>query len=259
MTNPSLTLIDSVRSAGRVARTRYAGLPFRGRALLCATGAAALALAVDLAAIRPIEAKHAEVRAQLDGARLAVTQQQKALHALGMKRPEREIEALQHAINLQRTAARHGAARVRERLGSFVGPDETESLLTDLLRDHPGLALVAAEVTPGEPVQLDAPASATGSAAARGGEGDVSVPTTRSVANTAAAANTGSGLFRHGVRLELEGSYLEALAYLRALEAMPWGLGWDSVEFQTLSFPKGRLVVEVHTISDRPDWLGGAR
>jgi MSHA biogenesis protein MshJ len=58
------------------------------------------------------------------------------------------------------------------------------------------------------------------------------------------------------MRLELSGSYLDALAYLHELERMPWGLAWDRVDYQIVAHPKGRLVLELHTISDREEWIG---
>jgi MSHA biogenesis protein MshJ len=100
-----------------------------------------------------------------------------------------------------------------------------------------------------EPISLDAPAAAATVTATAAG-------TPTQAPNVASGSKPGTQLYRHGMRLELSGSYLDALAYLHELERMPWGLAWDRVDYQIVTHPKGRLVLELHTISDREEWIG---
>lgn len=62
--------------------------------------------------------------------------------------------------------------------------------------------------------------------------------------------------YQHGLRLEFEGSYLEALAYLRQLEALPYRFIWDELEIEVLTHPKSRIVITVHTLSLQKGWIG---
>ncbi len=62
--------------------------------------------------------------------------------------------------------------------------------------------------------------------------------------------------YRHGMRLRFEGGYIEAINYLRALEALPYGFFWDSIRYQVKEFPTGESSVVVYTLSDKTDWIG---
>lgn len=62
--------------------------------------------------------------------------------------------------------------------------------------------------------------------------------------------------YQHGLRLEFEGSYLEAVAYLRQLEGLPYRFIWDGLEIEVLTHPKARIVITVHTLSLQKGWIG---
>lgn len=62
--------------------------------------------------------------------------------------------------------------------------------------------------------------------------------------------------YQHGLRLEFEGSYLEAVAYLQQLEALPYRFIWDELEIEVLTHPKARIVITVHTLSLQKGWIG---
>ncbi|QKT03305.1 type II secretion system protein M [Ectothiorhodospiraceae bacterium 2226] len=66
----------------------------------------------------------------------------------------------------------------------------------------------------------------------------------------------GAHVYRHGLVVEFEGSYLGALRYLRALEGLPWGFHWEAVEFEVLEHPRGRMRITLHTLSLREGWIG---
>lgn len=65
-----------------------------------------------------------------------------------------------------------------------------------------------------------------------------------------------AGIYKHAMRLEMEGSFTHTLNYLRALEALPWQFRWDEVELTMLDYPTARVVITVHTLSMQRGWLG---
>ena len=67
---------------------------------------------------------------------------------------------------------------------------------------------------------------------------------------------TKAGIYKHGMRVVFEGDYFKTLVYLQALEAMPWRLYWDSVEYQVLEYPRARVAITVHTLSLDEGWIG---
>lgn len=63
-------------------------------------------------------------------------------------------------------------------------------------------------------------------------------------------------LYRHGFVLELEGSYLDCLAYLTEVERLPWQIYWHSIQLDSQNPPRNRIVIELYTLSLEEDWIG---
>ena len=63
-------------------------------------------------------------------------------------------------------------------------------------------------------------------------------------------------LYRHGVELQLEGSYLGTLAYLKQLESLEWRFEWNALVFDIQDYPIGTVTIEVYTYSTERDWIG---
>lgn len=62
--------------------------------------------------------------------------------------------------------------------------------------------------------------------------------------------------YRHGLEIEVEGSYLACLEYLNAIEALPWRLYWQVLELDVLEYPRNRIRIEVSTLSLDKEWIG---
>jgi MSHA biogenesis protein MshJ len=60
----------------------------------------------------------------------------------------------------------------------------------------------------------------------------------------------------HTVEIVLEGRYLDVLAYLQALEALPWRFYWRRLELTTTHYPLNRVRVELGTVSMDSQWIG---
>jgi MSHA biogenesis protein MshJ len=65
-----------------------------------------------------------------------------------------------------------------------------------------------------------------------------------------------AGPYMHPVELVLEGRYLDVLAYLQALEALPWRFYWKVLELRTTAYPINRVRIELGTLSMDKEWLG---
>jgi len=65
-----------------------------------------------------------------------------------------------------------------------------------------------------------------------------------------------AGVFRHGLLMEIEGSYLDTLSFLKHLEQLKWKLYWDSIEFKTEKYPKANVIIRVYTLSLNKGWIG---
>ncbi len=62
--------------------------------------------------------------------------------------------------------------------------------------------------------------------------------------------------YRHGLEIELEGSYLACLEYLQEIEALPWSFYWQLLELEVLQYPRNRIRLEVSTLSPVEEWIG---
>lgn len=234
---------------------RYVGLATRERVLVTAAGLALMGFTWDFAFHQSAEAEHAALDRQVEAANAQLKAQLATAAGMRDGGPGNELAALRLAVSRQRTELQAIQGRLQARVAGFVPPDQTERLLEDVLSHHPGMRLLSAEVLPAEPIQMTVAASAT-----PGRTASAAAPTAPSAApasEPASGSQAGTpALYRHGMRLELSGGYLEALEYLHELERMPWGLAWDRVDYQVEVHPKGRLILELHTISDREEWVG---
>ena len=68
-------------------------------------------------------------------------------------------------------------------------------------------------------------------------------------------ASNAATLYRHGVELQVQGSYADLLAYCRAMEALPHHLMWGDMSLSADDYPRVRLTLNVYTLSQDKPWL----
>ena len=226
-------------SSAQKLQARYESLVTRERLLVVVTGLALGASAWDFAINQPTTVTRAQQATELQRLRNDVQAQRGLAATLRRDGGRAEVDALHAAVAKGQADLEEVERRLQSRVAGFVPPDKAEQMLADVLTHYPGLSLVSAEVLEAEPLTMKASLE--------------EVPTAGEVA---AASATTSRLYKHAMRLELAGNDLDSLAYLRELEQLPWGLAWDRVDFQVGTHPNGRLVIEMHTISDRKEWVG---
>ena len=62
-----------------------------------------------------------------------------------------------------------------------------------------------------------------------------------------------TGINRYRMQLQLEGSYLATLRYLRALEELPWKFFWEGVEYEVTEHPTARITIDLYTLGIKGD------
>lgn len=124
---------------------------------------------------------------------------------------------------------------IEESLGAItsrlVPPKEMTRMVEQILARNRRLEVVRMESLPAEPLRS---------------AGDVP----QGLPKGAAAAKTLTA-YRHGMRIELKGEYLDVLAYLRELEELPWKVFWGQISLQTEQYPVSRVVLHIYTLSTR--------
>lgn len=119
--------------------------------------------------------------------------------------------------------------RLAERTANVVEPDEMAVLLEAVLERQQDLRLISMESLGAQPVFA--------------GDDEEGV-------------DSSAGIFRHGLEMQLEGSYLDLLDYVRALEALDSNFFWEALEIETIDYPKNRIRLRVYTLSLSEDWIG---
>ena len=135
----------------------------------------------------------------------------------------------------------------------FIKPAQMASVLRDMLSAENGLVLTQLESLGAQPLfpsdeEGDASESIQASNTQRV---NVQIESVEKKKRTSRPE-----VFKHGMRVVFEGDYFKTLAYLQALEAMPWRLYWDNVEYQVTEYPKARVAITVHTLSLHEGWIG---
>lgn len=113
----------------------------------------------------------------------------------------------------------------------IVSAQEMTALLKEMLVKQAGLAFVSLENRPAVPDFIDE-------------------------ANRQADSDDVITVFRHGVTLKVEGSYSDALAYMKTLELLPWRFFWEAVEIEADGYPKVLITLDVYTLGFRRGLLG---
>jgi MSHA biogenesis protein MshJ len=135
----------------------------------------------------------------------------------------------------ERVAA--GDDEVRVFTTDLVNPAEMRLVLEELLRRQAGLTLVSATNLAARPLVADDEEAQTG-------------------ATVAAAPSAAPKLYRHTLVLKLEGSYLDCLSYLQAVERLHWHLYWARLELSSDDYPRNQIVLELRTLSLSQEWIG---
>lgn len=117
----------------------------------------------------------------------------------------------------------------------LIAPDKMTTLLEDILRQNGKLHLASLHTLPVTDL-LDA-----------GKPADKADKTEK--ADKAAAPPGTNLVYKHGVEMVIEGSYLDMVEYMTALEHMPWQLFWGNARLTSDASGKLSLSLTLYTLS----------
>lgn len=158
-----------------------------------------------------------------------------------------EAQHIETRVSELRTLLANLAQQQKELTVQFIQPAQMASILRDMLSAESGLVLTQLESLGAEPL-FPSPEDKE--------KNDGRVESAQTINANKTERSHRPEVFKHGMRIVFEGDYFKTLAYLRALEAMPWRLYWDNVEYQVTEYPKARVAITVHTLSLDEGWIG---
>lgn len=218
--------MDTLRSLFRKYADRIDGLSLRERGIIFI---AVLVVVYGVAAnllFPPLYAEQARIKKQLTERRAQIqafeTQIQATL-ARSAHDPDAANRARHDQLEAQLKALDAALATVTSRL---VSPKEMAQVVEQILLKNRRLEVVRIESLAPVPLQ-----------------------------QAGGAPVAGLNAYRHGMRIEMRGNYLDVLGYLRELEALPWKVFWGQISLKVGQYPVSDVSLEIYTLSTEQGWI----
>ncbi len=231
---------------------RIDALSLRERVLLFLAVVAVLYVLWEQTLMTPLERERRAAQAAIEQATARIAALDAEAAAIVRRHREDPNAPLRARERELRAAIAEVDARLAELTVGLIAPREMARVLEAVLARDAGLRLVRLENRGRRPLL----ASRAKEPPERGRERDAAGGGTAQPAAEAGGEGALPRIWRHDVRLELEGSFLAALRYLKALERLDRRFFWDGVVVQVERYPKARVRIDVHTLSLEEGWIG---
>lgn len=200
----------------------------RERALLLAVWLGSIYAACGLLLMQPLRERQAALRDERHKVLEQIEdfgRQEKEIRRAHAADPDRPLRVRANDLTEQIAILDE---RIRQHTLALVPPREMAMVLEEVLRRGGALRLARLEYLGAEPVLEPSEVDAT----------------------------SGAGIRRHRFEIELRGSYLPTLTYLRALEDLPWTFFWEALEYRVDEHPVGTATIRVFTLGPEEGWVG---
>jgi MSHA biogenesis protein MshJ len=117
--------------------------------------------------------------------------------------------------------------------GQLIDPREMSLMLTRILQRETTLELISLNNTPSELLLSSAISE-----------------------EVEAGLQSSVELYRHGLQMVFEGTYLDTIRYLQSLEALENNFFWETLEYSVQAYPKARITLDIYTLSTQRGWIG---
>jgi MSHA biogenesis protein MshJ len=210
------------------AAARFDGMTLRERLLVTAAALVAVLMLWVLSFMDPITSRRAALNNEMADIQAAIESGVSADQL--PDDPGRIALAKEKKLKTQLDEVN---AKLAATSAGLIPPERMVQVIRDVLNRQHGIALVSLHNKP--VTNLVEPA-----------QGD----------STEASTPEAAGPYMHPVELVIEGAYLDVLAYLQTLEALPWRFYWKVLELRTTEYPTNRVRIELGTLSMEKEWLG---
>lgn len=125
----------------------------------------------------------------------------------------------------------------------LIDPIQMRYALIKLLKLQSGVKLLSFEVLPAQPVTKSKVDDETS------GEKSTLVKSEQ-------AESSQLRLYRHGIKIKLQGKYFQLRKYLAQLEGLSWKFFWQEFNYQLKEYPVSELEVEIYSLSTAQEFIG---
>jgi len=218
---------------------RIDALSLRERAIAFAAAALVIITLVDKALFDPLFRQQKMLTEQINHSQTKLAEVRNGIQQ-GVRAQTRDPDA-ENRERLRQLSEqlRQKQAELSELQKGLVSPDKMPELLEGLLRRNGGLRLVSLKTLPAANL-VEQPA-----AGSDGGKDK----------QAAQAATPVPPVYKHGVEIVVQGSYLDMVSYMSQLEGLPWQLFWGGAQLDAEEYPQARLTLTLYTLSLDKKWL----
>ncbi len=200
----------------------------RERLLVFITAVAALYLLMTLFIFMPQENELAKIRADMLNQRAELEPMLLEIETLAAQLSEDPDAATTQRLAELQQALQDLETPLAELTGGLVSPREMPRLVESIVRSQTNLQVVKMENLPPDTLQTLSNVDAIDEVA----------------------------LYKHGLRIVVQGGYRDLVAFFAALEALPWKVLWSEVDVYTEDFPTSTATLTLYTLSTERAWLG---
>lgn len=220
----------NLRKPFRRLQAQVDALSLRERALLLAGTFMILFLLWDWLLMSDLARQSATVNTEIRQIQDRMNQLSSTLTTAAQTRGSDPNATLQDELGRLRTDIETLDVTLGQRHGSIIPPQQMAQVLESVLAKHGKLKLIGVRSLDRRTLFEDSMAAA-----------EASLP---------------GSVFRHGMELEVEGRYLDVLAYLQELENLPAHFFWDRIVLDSRTYPANRVRILVYSLNLEEGWLG---
>jgi MSHA biogenesis protein MshJ len=224
--------------------TRLDAMTLRERAMVFTAVVAGILFLIYTVSAEPLLKKQSALQLQIKQQQNQITgiDQEIVAKAQGFKvDPDAATREQLNAVRRDIDATSNSLMAVQKGL---VAPDKIAPLLEQLLRGNGRLKLISLKTLPVTGLNEAAKPAAA--------QTPVPAPTP---AGQPAPAKPRELLYRHGVEIVVQGSYLDMVNYMAALESLPVQLFWGKANLDAQQYPNSRLTLTLYTLSLDQKWM----
>jgi len=231
---------------------RFDAMSLRERILLSVAALFVLLMLWNLLLMQPLDAKQKALQGELDEISTNITNTATAMET---------AMAPSNTALAQIKQATADLAEVDHQLSTtiagMIAPEHMAEVIQDVLQQQHSLTLVELHNEPVTPlVDTSASAQAASSSSSSSSAPDGATDTTDAAETTSPIPDVKTGPYVHPLAVVVDGSYVDIVSYLKALETMKWHVYWNRLELETRHYPLNRVRIEISTLSLDETWLG---
>ncbi len=207
-------------------RDKANALSVRERAIVAGAVAVLLLGVFDQLLLRPWLQERAGLTTREQKLKAAVEQFSQQISDLESQLANDPNKRVQASIDELKRQHQQVDADISKITDGMIAPELMPSLLGELLSEHSGLKVQSIKTPPVEQLL------------------------TADKTNQQAPA-----IYRHNLELRLVGRFDQVQHYLSSIEELPQKLVWDELTFSMDAYPKGELMLSVHTLSAQEELI----